>query len=78
MQLFCDNKATISIAHNREHHDPTTHVEADHHFIKEKLDGGIINISYVPTSEQLADILTKGLTIYVCDYLINKLGLINI
>ena len=78
MQLFCDNKATINIAHNPVHHDQTKHVEVDRHFIKEKLDGGIISINYVPTSQQLADILTKGLTGHVFDHLTNKLGLINI
>ena len=78
VQLFCDNKATISIAHNPVHHDRTKHVEVDRHFIKEKIDGGIISIEYIPTSQQLADILTKGLTGQVFDQLVNKLGLINI
>ena len=78
MHLYCDNKSTISIAHNPIHHDRTKHVEVDRHFIKEKLDGRIINIEYIPTTQQLVDILTKGLTEQVFDFLVNKLGLINI
>lgn len=62
MELYCDNKSTINIARNLVHNDRTKHVWVDQHFIKEKLDGGTINLNYVPTSHQLADVLTKGLT----------------
>ena len=78
MRLYCDNKSTINIAHNPVHHDRTKHVEVDRHFIKEKLDGDIISIEYVPTSHQLADLLTKGLTEQTLEFLVGKLGLINI
>lgn len=78
VHLYCDNQSTISIAHNPVHHDRTKHVEVDRHFIKEKIDEGIIKIEYVHTDQQLADILTKGLSEKIFDFLINKLGLINI
>ena len=38
MQLYCDNKVAISIAHNPVLHNRTKHVEADKHFIKEKIE----------------------------------------
>ncbi|CAH9115704.1 unnamed protein product, partial [Cuscuta europaea] len=34
MKLYCDNKATINIAHNPVLHDRTKHIEVDRHFIK--------------------------------------------
>ena len=61
MKLYCDNKAAISIVHNPVLHDRTKHVEVDKHFIKEKLDSGLICMPYIPTAEQIADIFTKGL-----------------
>ena len=61
MRLYCDNQAAINISHNPIHHDLTKHVEIDWHFIKEKLDNGLICPLYTPSSKQLADILTKGL-----------------
>ena len=60
-KLYCDNKATINIAHNLVQHDRIKHVEVDRHFIKKKLERGLIFMSYVHTRKQLAYILTKGL-----------------
>ena len=50
---------TISILENPVQHDRTKHVEVDRHFIKEKLEGGIIEFPFVRSEEQLVDILTK-------------------
>ena len=61
MKFYHDNKARINIAHNPVQHDGTKHVEVYHQFIKEKLEGGLVCISYDPIKKQLADILTKGL-----------------
>lgn len=78
MKIYCDNKSTISIARNPVHHDRTKHVEIDRHFIKEKIEGGIIDVKYIPTNLQIADILTKALPRGVFDLLSSKLGMINI
>ncbi|PON84400.1 hypothetical protein TorRG33x02_198600 [Trema orientale] len=78
MKLYCDNKAAISISHNPMFHDRTKHVEVDKHFIKEKIEAGEICIVYLPTSEQVADILTKGLPRSTFEKLEDKLGLFNI
>ena len=61
MKVLCDNLATINIAKNPIHHDRTKHVELDHHFIKEKVEGEILDMFYTPTRLQVANILTKAL-----------------
>lgn len=78
MKLYCDNKAAISIAQNPVQHDRTKHVEVDRHLIKEKIDSGAICMPFVPTTQQIADILTKGLFRPNFELLISKLGMINI
>ena len=78
MRVYCDNKAAISIAHNPVLHDRTKHVEIDKHFIKEKLEEGLICMPYMPTTEQVADVLTKGLPTRMYDKLIGKLGMKDI
>ncbi|GMP41435.1 hypothetical protein CsSME_00011533 [Camellia sinensis var. sinensis] len=78
MKVYCDNKAAISIAHNPVLHDRTKHIEVDKHFIKEKINAGIICMTYLPTGEQLADVLTKGLHKKQFDKLTSKLAMENI
>ncbi|KAK8949545.1 Two pore calcium channel protein 1 [Platanthera zijinensis] len=59
--IYCDNKTTISIAHNLVQHDRTKHVEVDRHFIKDQLDKRNICTPFVNSFDQLADVFTKGL-----------------
>jgi transposase InsO family protein len=78
MQLFCDNKASIDMAHNPVQHDRTKHVEIDRHFIKEKLENKIISMPFVRSNEQLADILTKPVISKIFIETVNKLGMKDI
>ena len=78
MKVFCDNQSAINIAKNLVHHDRTKHVEIDRHFIKEKIENGTVSLLYTPTSQQIADILTKALPRKNFEDLSTKLGLINI
>ena len=78
MKVYCDNKAAINISHNPVHHDRTKHVEVDRHFIKEKIDKGAVCMTYVPTTEQVANMLTKGLSRPLFGKLINKLRMYNL
>ncbi|KAL6329493.1 hypothetical protein AAG906_021501 [Vitis piasezkii] len=71
-------QATISIAKNLAHHDRTKHVEIDHHFIKEKIEEGILNLIHTPTSLQVANIFTKALPRMKFKELISKLGMTSI
>lgn len=78
MRIICDNKATISMAKNPVQHDRTKHVEIDRHFIKEKIDHGIISVNHVPSCHQTADILTKTLPRHTYDNLRSNMGMIDI
>ena len=78
IKIYCDNKAAISIAHNPVLHDRTKHIEVDKHFIKEKIDAGIICMPYLPTTEQIVDVLTKGLHKKQFEKLIGKLAMEDI
>lgn len=78
MNLYCDNKAAISITHDQVQHDRTKHVEVDKHFIKDHIKKDNICIPNIQTKDQLTDLFTKGLGGGQFMSLISKLGMINI
>ena len=78
MKLYCDNKASVQIANNPVQHDRTKHVEIDRFFIKEKLEEKIIELPFVPSKDQLADILTKAINGKSFHDSISKLGMSDI
>ena len=76
--VFCDNQSTIRVSHNPVQHDRMKHVDIDRHYIKETLEQNDIKTCYIGTSEQRADVLTKGLIKEQFMKQTNKQGLINI
>ncbi|CAG7817839.1 unnamed protein product [Allacma fusca] len=56
--IMVDNQSAIRITKNPEMHGRTKHID---HFIRELVTNKQVSILYVPTQEQLADILTKAL-----------------
>jgi hypothetical protein len=60
IKMYCDNKAAIVIANNSVQHDRTKHVEADKHFIKQKLNEKTMIFPFVKSKDQLTYILTKA------------------
>lgn len=59
--LLCDNISATHIANNPVMHQRTKHIEIDQHFAREKILRNQLLIKYVPSEDQVADILTKGL-----------------
>src|SRR3989337_2345880 len=59
--LLCDNESAIKISHNPVQHSKMKHIEIRHHFIRDYIKRGDIDIIYINTQEQLADIFTKPL-----------------
>jgi hypothetical protein len=60
--IMSDNQGSISLAKNPTHHSRTKHIDVQYHFIREKLEMGVIRLDYCPTEHMVADVLTKGLS----------------
>ena len=59
--LWCDNVSALNIASNPVFHARTKHIEVDFHFIRERVIRKDLQVKFVSTVDQLADIFTKGL-----------------
>ena len=74
--LFSDNKACIAIAHNPVSHKYTKHIDIRMHFVRELITRGVLQVLYVETKNNVADIFTKPLAKAVFrmhrDYLFGK------
>lgn len=59
--IYEDNQSAIKVSKNPEQHTRMRHIDVRHHFIREKVSEGIVEVKYLPTYEQIADVLTKPL-----------------
>ncbi len=66
LSLKGDNKGSIALAHNPVFHARTKHIDIQHHYIRDEVATGRVDLQYVPTSEMIADGMTKALTNAKC------------
>ena len=59
--LYCDNQSAIALCCNSVQHSRSKHIDIRHHFIKEQVERKIMELYFVETKYQLADIFTKAL-----------------
>ena len=75
--VWCDDISTISLTKNPIFHGWRKHIEIDVHFIKEKVANRSLEIRYINTIDQVADLFTKGLHPHRVRFLISKLSIVN-
>jgi hypothetical protein len=59
--LTCDNTSAIFVAKNLVFHKRTRHINRRYHFLRDHVEKGDIEMRYINTERQLADIFTKPL-----------------
>nr|GFB32172.1 retrovirus-related Pol polyprotein from transposon TNT 1-94 [Tanacetum cinerariifolium] len=73
--IYCDSKSAIAISCNPVQHSKTKHTAVRYHFIKEHVEKGTIELYFVKTDYQLADIFMKALPTDRFNYLVCHLGM---
>ena len=58
-----DNQSAVCLAKNQQVHGRTKHIEIKYHFIRDLVEAGRIKLTYCPSEDMVADMLTKGLPI---------------
>ncbi|KAI3757561.1 hypothetical protein L6452_05102 [Arctium lappa] len=76
--IYCDSTSAIAIANNPVLHSKTKHIEIRYHFIRDHVINGDIELHFIPTNFQLADIFTKPLDETRFNFLISELGMLNL
>ena len=73
--IKCDNTSAINLSKNPVQHSRTKHIEIRHHFLRDHVQKGDIELEFVCTDNQLADVFTKPLSEDRFVMIRNKLGL---
>jgi hypothetical protein len=69
IEIWVDNQSAIHLAGSSPFSGKTKHIELKYHFVKDMVNEGFIKVSYVPTTEQYADVLTKPLSVATHEYI---------
>ncbi|GJS86994.1 retrovirus-related pol polyprotein from transposon TNT 1-94 [Tanacetum coccineum] len=73
--MYYDNKSAIALCRNNVQHSRSKHIDIRFHFIKEQVENGVVELYFINTEYQIADIFTKPLSRERIEFLINKLGM---
>ncbi|GKE18164.1 hypothetical protein Tco_1425741 [Tanacetum coccineum] len=75
LTLYCDSQSAISISCNPAQHSHTKHIVVRYHFIKEQVKRGIVELYFVRTEYQLADMFMKALLQERFEYIVGRFGM---
>ncbi|GJV59244.1 retrovirus-related pol polyprotein from transposon TNT 1-94 [Tanacetum coccineum] len=73
--LYCNNRSAIALCCNNVQHSRSKHIDIRHHFIREQVEKGVVELYFMMTDYQLADIFTKALPRERFEFLLPRLGM---
>nr|GEU38973.1 hypothetical protein [Tanacetum cinerariifolium] len=77
VSIYCDSNSAVAISCNPVQHTRTKHIDVRYHFIKDHVEKGTIELYFVGTEYQLADLFMKSLPEARFKFLVEKLGMMS-
>ena len=74
--IYCDNQSCIKLSENPVFHDKSKHIEIKYQYIRDMVEKGAVELLYIATEQQIADVLTKPLSRLKLEYFRDKLGVV--
>ena len=74
--MECDSQSVIFLAKNPTHHSKTKHIDVQYHFVREMVENGKVLLEKVNIVGNIADLLTKSLSIEKFTWCRSEMGLI--
>ena len=75
LPIFCDNEAAIKVANGEEiTFKRSKHMNVKYHAVRDRVSKNEISVTYVASTENIADQFTKALSKEKFDYLVDFLG----
>nr|GEV81546.1 hypothetical protein [Tanacetum cinerariifolium] len=71
--MYCDNRSAIALCCNNVKHSKSKHIDIRHHYIREKVERGVVELYFVTTNYQLADIFTKAVPRQRFEFILSRL-----
>nr|GEU39370.1 integrase, catalytic region, zinc finger, CCHC-type, peptidase aspartic, catalytic [Tanacetum cinerariifolium] len=75
--LYCDNRSAIALCCNNVQHSRSKHIDIRHHFIREQVEKGVVELYFVMMDYQLTDIFTKALPRQRFEFILPRLVMKN-
>jgi hypothetical protein len=75
--IYCDSKSAIAISHNPIQHSLTKHIDIRYHFLKDNILKENIEMFFIPSIEEIADVFTKALDEKTFNHFLNMLGMMH-
>jgi hypothetical protein len=75
--IYWNNQSCVKLSKNPVFHNKSKHMEIKYHFIRDMVQKGAMELRYISTDEQIANILTKLLSRVKYEYFKDKLGMMQ-
>jgi hypothetical protein len=75
--IYCDNQSCIKLSENPIFHDLSKHIEIRYHFIRDYVQRGAVELQYISTEEQIADISPRHWAEASFVFFRDKLGVVS-